>query len=318
MVCRCLASDFGQNLSLMSSRSVFRGIFWGLVAILLVVHVSAGWVFSSRIIDEGFTPAPAPVVAPAGDFTVSEVTYQSEVGELDAFYLPAPGTTWVIHIHGLNNTPSEPDVLFTDIQAAGYPQLSITYRNDEGQPQDPSGYFQYGATEWEDILGAVQFARDNGAQQIVFAGYSTGASHALSYVFRHNFDDIAGVITDSANIDMGSTIDYRGTQEDLGFGIPLPPTITWVAKFFASLRIDINWKAIDYIEKSERSLRVPVLAIHGTEDDSIPIEQSIALAEAQPDLVELWQVEGAGHVGSFDTDYEGYLTRVLEFLGEVG
>ena len=117
---------------------------------------------------------------------------------------------------------------------------------------------------------------------------------------------------------MGSTIDFRGSQEDLIFGIPVPPTVTWVAKFFASLRIDINWKALDYIEKSERSLRVPVLAIHGTEDDSVPPEESMALAEAQPDLVELWLVEGAGHVQSFETDYDGYVSRVLEFLEETG
>jgi pimeloyl-ACP methyl ester carboxylesterase len=302
----------------MSSRSTFRSILWILLAVVLGVHVVAGWAFSSRIIDEGFTPNPSPIVAPDGDFTMSDASYTSELGAFDAFYLPAPGTKWVLHVHGLNNTPAEPSPLFAAIQGAGYPQLSISYRNDEGQPQDPSGYHQYGATEWADLLGAVEFARDNGAQEIVFAGYSTGASHVLSYVYRHNFDDIGGVITDSANIDMGSTIDFRGSQEDLIFGIPVPPTVTWVAKFFASLRIDINWKALDYIEKSERSLRVPVLAIHGTEDDSVPPEESMALAEAQPDLVELWLVEGAGHVQSFETDYDGYVSRVLEFLEETG
>jgi hypothetical protein len=303
----------------MSSRSLFRGIFWGLVALLVVVHVAGGWFYSNQIIDDAFTPDPNPIVVSDGDYTLSEVTYRSPVGEMDAWYLPAPGVTWVIHIHGLNGTPAEPEVLFPALQQAGYPQLAIAYRNDEGQPADPSGYFQYGATEWEDILAAVEFARDNGAQEIVFAGYSTGASHALSYVFKHNFDDIGGVITDSANIDMGSTIDYRATQEDMPIiPVPVPPTISWVAKFFTSLRIDVNWKSIDYVDKAERSLRVPVLAIHGTEDDSVPIEQSIDLAETQPDLVELWQVEGAGHVEAFETDYDGYVARVLAFLEEVG
>ncbi len=301
----------------MAKRSVFRGVFWTVVAVLLAIHLVAGWVFSSRVINEGFTPNPDPIVVSQGDFTLSEASYRSEIGDFDAWYLPATGRTWVIHIHGLNATPAEPDVLFAALQEAGYPQLSITYRNDEGQPQDPSGYFQYGATEWEDVFGAAEFARDNGAERIVLAGYSSGASHALSYVYRHNFDDLVGVITDSGNIDMGSTIDFRGSQEDLIFGIPVPPTITWVAKFFTSLRMGVNWKALDYIEKAERSLRIPVLAIHGTADDSIPIEQSIALAEAQPELVELWQVEGAGHVASFDVDFDGYLNHVLAFLQEV-
>ena len=302
----------------MSTRSLFRGIFWGLVALLLVVHLVGGWQYSNRIIDEAFTPDPGPVAIPGGDYELVEVTYDSPLGEMDAWYLPAPGTTWVVHIHGLNATPAEPEVLFQPLQEAGYPQLSITYRNDENQPADPSGYHQYGATEWEDILGAVEFARDNGAREIVFAGYSTGASHALSFVFRHNFDDIGGVITDSANIDLGQTIDFRGSQENLPIiPVQVPPTMSWVAKFFTSLRIDVNWKSLDYIEKAERSLHVPVLAIHGTEDDSIPIEESIALEETNPEEVDLIAVEGAGHVESFVTDFDGYVASVLAFLDSV-
>ncbi len=302
----------------MSSRSFFRGIFWGLIAFLVFAHLAGGWMYSNRIIDEAFTPAPDPVVVPEGDYELEEVTYQSDVGEFDAWYLPAESDLWVIHIHGLNATPAEPEVIFSAIQQAGYPQLAITYRNDEGQPMDPSGYFQYGYTEWADIQGAVDFATEHGANEVVFAGYSTGASHALSYVFRNNFDEIAGVITDSGNMDMGATIDYRGSLEDLPIiPVPVPTTMAWVAKFFTSLRIGVNWKSLDYIEDSSRSLRVPVLAIHGTDDESIPIDQSIALEEQQPELVELWTVPGAGHVDSFNTDYDGYVSHVLAFLSEV-
>jgi pimeloyl-ACP methyl ester carboxylesterase len=94
--------------------------------------------------------------------------------------------------------------------------------------------------------------------------------------------------------------------------------MTWVAKFFTSLRIDVNWRSLDYVDKSTRSLRVPVLAFHGTADESIPPEESIALAEARPDLVDLVLVEGAGHVQSFEVDFEGYVTRLLAFLEGVG
>lgn len=284
-----------------------------------MAHIGGGWYFSGRVIDEGFTPDPDPIVAPSGDFEVEPITFSSEVGEFDGFHFPASGTTWVIHVHGLNATPSEPEPLFADIQTAGYPQLSITYRNDENQPQDPSGYFQYGATEWDDVRGAVEFAQSNGAEKLVFAGYSTGGAHVLSYVFRHNFDEIAGVILDSANIDMGATVDFRASQEDLPllpFNVPV--TVSWVAKFFTSLRIDVNWKSIDYVDKAERSLRVPVLAFHGVEDDSVPVDVSLELAEENPDLVTLIQVAGAGHVDSFNVDYERYIAEVLTFLSSVG
>lgn len=303
----------------MSGRSIFRGVVWGLVALVLVAHVVGGWMYSNRIIDEAFTPAPdAAVVPTSGDFELVEVQYESPLGTMDAWHLPAAGDTWVIHIHGLNATPAQAEPLFAPLQQAGYPQLAITHRNDEGQPADPSGYFQYGTTEWEDIGGALEFAVANGAAEVVFAGYSTGAAHALSYVFRHNIDAIAGVITDSANVDMGATIDFRGSLEDLPvIGVQVPVTMAWVAKFFTSLRIGVNWKTLDYVERAARSLRVPLLALHGTADESIPAAQSIAIDDAQPDLVELVQFEGAGHVDSFNVDRDRYVSTVLAFLDEV-
>lgn len=302
----------------MRSNNFFRNLFWGVVALLFVFHVAGGWYYSSRMIEEGLVPDPDPIAQPSGEYVVEPVTYQSDIGDLDAWYMPASGTTWVVHVHGLNATPAEPEVLFAPLQGAGYPQLSLTYRNDEGQPTDPSGYHRYGATEWADMLGAMEYARANGAERVVFAGYSTGASHVLSFAYRHAFDDLAGIILDSANIDFGSTIDYRASIEPLPL-IPanVPVTVSWVAKFFTSMRADINWKSLDYIDRSMRSLRVPVLAIHGAEDESIPLAQSQELAEVQPDLVKLVVVEGAGHVSSFDSDRDRYLSEVLAFLSSV-
>jgi hypothetical protein len=98
----------------------------------------------------------------------------------------------------------------------------------------------------------------------------------------------------------------------------VPPTLSAVAQFFTALRIDINWKSLDYVDRSAVSLRQPVLVHHGTADLTVPVTESIELAEAQPDLVRLIQVEGADHVGSFDADPGKYIEEVLGFLQEVG
>lgn len=303
----------------MESRSIFRGILWTVVGLLVVAHIGGGWYYSSRVIDEGFVPDPDPLVAPSGDFEMVEVSYQSTLGQIEAYHLPANGTTWVIHVHGLGTTPIEAQHLFAPIQQAGYPQLAIAYRNDEGQPSDPSGYYRYGETEFEDMAGAMEFAQANGADSVVFSGFSTGSSHILSFGFKNNLDDIKGMFLDSPNIDFGDTVDFRASMEELPI-LPfnVPATVSWVAKFFTSLRINVNWKTIDYIEKSSGSLRVPVLVHHGTEDKSVPVSQSISFAESNPDLVRLIQVPGAGHVGSYDVDPEGYVGEILHFLEEVG
>jgi len=295
------------------------GAFWSLVGLALVFHVAGGWYFSSELIADGFEIEADELVPISGDYELEQVSYPTPLGAMAAWYLPANGTTWVIHIHGKGATPAEAEPMFAPLQDAGYPQLAITYRNDDGQPKDPSGYYQYGATEWEDVAGAVDYAVENGAERIVLNGYSTGGAHALSFMYRQSLDTVSGVMLDSPNLDLGETIDFAASQRELPL-LPfnVPPTLSAVAQFFTSLRIDVNWKSLDYVERSAVSLRQPVLIHHGTEDLTVPVTESIELAEAQPDLVQLIQVEGADHVGSFDADPDKYLAEVLGFLQEVG
>lgn len=301
----------------MKARSLFRNSLWILIALVLVIHLGGGWYFSGELIDDGFTPQPDAIVAPEGDVEMTPVTFSSPVGDFDAWLIPARGSTWVIHVHGKGATPAQAEHLFAPLKDAGYPQLAITYRNDEGQPSDPSGYYQYGATEWEDVGGAIEYAVSNGAEDVVLSGFSTGASHILSFVYKNNLDAVSGLVFDAPNIDFGDTVDYNAAQRDMPLiPVKVPATIAQIAKFITSLRIGINWKSIDYVEKTDRSLRVPVLVHHGTEDQTVPVEQSIAFAERSPGLVELVQVSEAGHVESHDVDPGGYVQAVLDFLDE--
>lgn len=290
-----------------------------MVGLTLVFHVVGGWYFSGELIDDGFEIQAEPLVVPSGSYQLEEVAYASPLGSMAAWYLPAGGTTWVIHVHGKGTTPAEAEPMFAPLQEAGYPQLAITYRNDEGQPVDPSGYYQYGVTEWEDVAGAVTYALDNGAERVILNGYSTGGSHVLSFMYHQSLDSVRGVLLDSPNIDLSETVDYRASQRELPI-LPfnVPTSLSTVAQFFTSLRIEFNWKSVDYVEKAGDSLRQPVLIHHGTADLSVPISESIELQETQPDLVQLIQVDGADHVGSFEVDPQKYITEVLGFIQEVG
>jgi hypothetical protein len=301
------------------SRISFWGFFWLVVGLVLVFHIAGGWYFSSELIQDGFEPAPEPITPVQGAFELEEVSYASPLGEMDAWYLPAEGPTWVIHIHGLGTSPAEAEPLFAPLQGAGYPQLSITYRNDPGQPADPSGYHQYGATEWEDVAGAVDYAVDNGAHNIVLSGFSTGGAHAMSFLSRQPQEVVIGMLMDAPNVDFGRTVDYAASQRDLPvLPLPVPPTLTASAKFITSLRIGINWKLLDYIADADETIRQPVLIHHGTSDLRVPLETSLDLQATNPDLIQLITVEGAGHVESYDVDRQGYVDSVLAFLADLG
>lgn len=303
----------------MKLRVSIRGVFWTLVGLVVLFHIAGGWYFSNELIQDGFVPDPDPIELVQGDYELEEVAYASPLGEMDAWYLPAGDATWVIHIHGKGASPAEAEPLFAPLQDAGYPQLSITYRNDEGQPRDPSGHYQYGATEWEDISAAADYAVANGAESLVLSGFSTGAAHAMSFLSREPREIVIGTLMDAPNTDFGQTVDYAASQRELPL-IPasVPPTLSATAKFLTSLRIDVNWKALDYIVDADRAIRQPVLIHHGTEDLSVPIEESLELVETNPALIQLIQVEGAGHIESYDVDRQKYIDEVLGFLQGLG
>jgi hypothetical protein len=285
------------------------------VGLVVVFHLAGGWYFSNELIEDAFVPVPDPITPVQGPYQLEEVAYDSPLGPMDAWYLPAAGTTWVVHVHGLNATPAEAEPLFGPLQEAGYPQLSITYRNDEGQPADPSGYYQYGATEWEDVSGAVDYAVAKGAEAIVLSGFSTGGAHAMSFLSRQPREIVIGMLLDAPNVDFGRTVDYAASQRELPLiGLPVPVTLSATAKFVTSLRIGVNWKLLDYIADADETIRQPVLIHHGTADLRVPIETSLDLQATNPDLIQLIQVEGAGHIESYDVDRQGYVDSVLAFL----
>jgi hypothetical protein len=270
----------------------------------------------------GPTPAPGargdlqafafPADPAAAGLAVEEVEYDSPLGPMDAWYLEGSRGVWVIHVHGKGSSPQEAIRLLRPLASAGYPQLAVTYRNDPGQPADPSGLYQYGRTEWADLEAAVEYAEDQGAGNIVLVGYSTGGAVALSYLFRSGSEAIAAVVLDAPNLDMSETVDFGASQRSLPGGVPIPVTVTAAAKFLAGLRADVNWDSLDYVRRSGQIV-VPVLVFHGTADGTVPIETSRRLAERE-EFVTLVEVPGAGHVQSWNADPAAYERRVLDFL----
>jgi len=251
-------------------------------------------------------------VAWAGE-GATEVIIEGPLGRMPAWEVPG-GSTWFIHVHGKGASRAEALRMSRPLAEAGYTQLIITYRNDPEAPADPSGMYGYGATESEDLEAAISYARERGAEQIVLVGYSTGAGIAMAAMLRDR--DIAGAIFDAPNLDMASTIRFRAAEETLPGGLPLPFTVVEVGLVIASLRYDVNWGTVDY-EQRAALVATPILVFHGTDDTSVPIDVSRAVAEARPDWFDLVEVEGAGHVASWNVDSGVYEARVLDFVTAV-
>lgn len=193
--------------------------------------------------------------------------------------------------------------------------MLINYRNDAGQPEDRSGIYQYGQTEWRDLEDAVEFATDAGAERVVLVGASTGGAVISAFLLESELArSVEAVVLDSPNLDFGHVVDVEASERSLpGIGLPVPATLTWTAKAIAGVQLGISWDDLDYVARADE-YDVPILVIHGTDDGTVPIEVSRRLAEALPELVTLVETD-AGHVLSWNVGPAAYAEAIEDFLG---
>lgn len=264
-----------------------------------------GWVYRTDPSDAGL------------DF--HEVEFPTPIGSLRAWQIDAgDGSIWAIHAHGWRAGRREAVRFLPTYHDAGVTSLVIDYRNDPGAPDDPSGLYRFGRTEWEDVEAAVTYARDHGAQHILLVGYSTGCALELSFLERSDLSDLVdAAIFDSPNIDMETTVRFEAARRNIpGTPVPVPSSLTSVAILMSDLRWDVGWDQIDYAERAGEIVHVPILVFHGLADRRVPVDVSRRLRDNAPDEVQLIEVQDGGHVNSWNVDPEAYERALAEFLGE--
>lgn len=244
-----------------------------------------------------------------------DVAFESALGSFPAWFVPGERDTWAILVHG--NAMTRRDALRTlpAVVAAGFPALVITYRNDPGAPEDPSGLLRYGLTEWRDLEAAVRFARGQGARRVVLIGYSMGGGIVVSFLERSPLARrVAGAVLEAPALDFGRAVDFQASYERLPLlPLPLPRSLTALAKWLGSVRFGVDWEALDYLAGAER-LATPILLIHGTADRDVPIATSEELARLRPDLVTLERFEGAAHMEAWNVAPRRHEGLIRDFL----
>lgn len=301
------------------TKKLWQGFWWVLLVGLILFHAVAGVSYGGRISDGTFV-VPTDISFADVDSRMSDaglqtemVTYQSDLGPMEAWRTFGGNDVWVIHVHGKGGSPADFIPAMQALDEAGYPQLAITYRNDPGQPTDPSGYYQHGATEWKDLEAAAAYARAEGARDIIFSGQSMGGAIVVAYAYRQEPGSVLGMVLDAPSLDLNSNIEFAAGQETLPFGIPIPPTLTAVASFISAVTTGSNLDLMDYL-KRDGQIVSPTLVFHGTEDLVVPIETSRTLAANRPSFVRLVEIPGAGHLESADVDAGRYASTLVAFV----
>ena len=156
-----------------------------------------------------------------------------------------------------------------------------------------------------DLLGAINYLKKRkDVGSIGLYGFSMSAATFL----LTNSEDTRAIVADSSYSSL-----YEMTKSAYrifpGF---LKYPFVWTTLFFAKLFLGINVLEISPAE-NVKSLDIPILFIHGTEDEEIPVEHSKILHKNAINS-ELWLIEGAGHGMSYSKNPEEYEKRVMEFF----
>ena len=245
---------------------------------------------------------------------VQHVVVPSPLGSLPAWYFPGRHSTFVIGVHGQNGTRRDLLRVIDGVHRAGFPALAVTYRNDLGAARDPSGYHQYGQTEWRDLEAAVRWSLAHGARSIVLVGQSMGGSIVAAFLGRSPLAaDVTRVVLDAPMLDLRAVVRYQVDRHVVPMLRRVPAPLIWATERVASARFGVDWPAASYLGEAAW-LKVPALVTHGDDDPRVPISTSLRLQRLKTSLVTLERFPGAGHLESWNSDRPRYTSLLQTFL----
>ena len=244
-----------------------------------------------------------------------KLSYASGLGQFPAWFIEGSRDTWLIVVHGKKDAPPREALRSYPVLPAvaefGLPALIISYRNDVGAPASPDGFHRYGQTEWQDLQGAVEYALEHGAEQLILMGYSMGGAMILNFLYQSQLaDKVVGIILDSPMLNLGATVDFRAMQ------LGAARFFSAIGKLISAVRFNINWEDLDYISRADQ-LTLPLLLFHGDADTTVPISISDSLATRWAGLLTYAPFRGATHIRSWNLNPDLYQKEVSRFLQDL-
>lgn len=238
--------------------------------------------YKSRI----FNPSDAIPDPAAAPFAVEVVKVETPDGlALNAWWhAPAPGGRTVLYLHGNSTNMGHYIRGVAPLAEAGHGFLMIDYRGYGGNPGELSdeGFLV-------DAQAALDWLEGHGipAPTVILYGYSLGTGVAVPLAAER---EVAGVILAAPF----ASIAEMGYDQ--------------YPRWFVDMILDDRFDSIARIAAVEED----VLMFHGTDDQTVPVEQSARLAAAGRDTIRRVVIEGASH--GWDLFEPQGNALVLEFL----
>jgi len=199
----------------------------------------------------------------------------------------------VLYLHGNGSNVGANVEHANRFHRLGLSVFAIDYRGygkSQGDFPSESQVYEDAQLAWDYLVKQ----RGVNPNQIYIYGHSLGGAIAIDLAVRH--PEAAGLIVEGSFTSTRAMVDF---QKGLFWLFPIDWLLT---------------QRFDSLSKVDR-LQMPVLFIHGTADNVVPVEMSKKLFDAAPEPKQLYIVPGGGHNNVAQIGGAEYLQIVSQFLG---
>lgn len=244
------------------------------------------------------------------DIKVIEATSDDGLNLKADMIISNPGShKWVIACHGYRGNRSNLRNITCYYAEQGYNAVLPDLR---GCGESEGGYVGMGWPDRKDMLKWIEYiiAQDTDAE-IILHGISMGGATVMMTSGEELPAQVKAIVEDC-----GYTSVWDIFSDELKFLFHLPDfPLMYSASMISDIKAGYGFKEASSLEQVAKC-KVPMLFIHGSEDNFVHTEMVYKVYEACKTEKNLLVVDGAGHGNSYLYDPELYFGTVFDFVGK--
>lgn len=213
---------------------------------------------------------------------------------------------WVILVHGYKSSNENMMSYGSEYYENGY---NVVLPDNRAHGKSDGTYIGMGWLDKNDIACWVNWVIKKDPQaQIILHGVSMGGATVMMASGDH-LPQVVGYIEDCGYT---SVWDIFASELDKRFSIPTFPVLD-ISNLIAKIKAGYDFKEASSVNQVKKA-KQPMLFIHGSKDDFVPVDMVYEVYDACSSVKELYIVDDAGHAQAKDYDVEDYWNHVFTFI----